>query len=417
MRILLCAQFYPPINGGEERHVRNLALAMFGRGHDVDVLTIAADATAVGDTDEDGVRVVRVASTASRFPILYSDHSRPHSLPVSDPAVRRAASRLLDESDYDVVHAHNWIVSSVLEAADERGVPVIQTLHDYSHVCAIKRYMRDGAECAGPSVRRCATCASGHYGLGGIPIAAANRLARGRRNAAVSEFLAVSSAVALRNQLAEGSTPFQVIPNFIPDAILEDADAIAGPARAQDPLVFVGDLSRDKGVDVLLAAYARLADPPPLLLAGRVADAELTLPPGARVLAELSHPAVLALMRTARCVVVPSVWPDPCPTVVLEAMALGRPVLAAASGGILDMVEHGRTGYLVPPGDAAALTAGLRGVIADPVRAHRVGLAGREAVVAFTDGRVVPLIESVYRDHSPISTTTMTKSHHFGGRH
>jgi glycogen(starch) synthase len=424
MRILLCAQFYPPINGGEERHVRNLAIALYGRGHDVDVLTIAAEPADAGVAYENGVRVVRVASTASRFPILYSDHTRPHSLPVSDPAVRRAAATLLDSGDHDVVHAHNWIVNSVLDSADERGVPVVQTLHDYSHVCAVKRYMRAGIECAGPSLRGCAGCASEHYGVGGISIAAANKVAHRQRSRAVAEFLAVSSAVAERSGLRGGVTPHQVIPNFIPDGILAEPEAIAGPAGPRDPLVFVGDLSRDKGVDVLLAAYRRLQDPPPLLLAGRASDAELDLPPGAQVLAELSHPAVLELVRSARCVIVPSVWPDPCPTVVLEAMALGRAVVATATGGILDMVTDGRTGHLVAPGDDAALAAALATVIADPVAAHRLGLAGREAVVAFTDARVVPLIESVYRrvllarrDVRPaaLSTTTMTKSHQFDG--
>ena len=392
----MAAQFYPPINGGEERHVRNLATALVARGHEVDVLTIAPGRETAGTTIEDGVRVIRTFSSAQRLPLLHTDSGRPHSLPIADTEVRHAATRLIAEGDYDVIHAHNWIVGSVLHPAQVHGVPVVLTLHDYSHVCTVKRYMRAGQECAGPSARGCASCATGHHGAGGAVIAGLNRYARAARARSVSQFLAVSSAVAQRNQLAEGSVPFQVVPNFIPHAILADVAEVAGPAGPDAPLVFVGDLSKDKGVDVLLAAYAQLDSPPPLRLAGRRAGAALDLPPGAEVLDELTHPEVLALMRGARAVVVPSVWPDPCPTVVLEAMALGRPVVAAASGGIVDMVTDGRTGHLVPPGDVPALAAALRGVIANPERSYRLGLAGRGAVVEFTDARVVPLVESIY---------------------
>ena len=392
----MAAQFYPPINGGEERHVRNLALALHRRGHDVDVLTIAPGRHAAGTSFEDGVRVTRTASSAQRLPVLHSDPGRPHSLPVADPEVRRAAAALMDERGYDVVHAHNWIVGSVLPAARVRGVPVVLTLHDYSHVCTVKRYMRDGAECSGPTVRGCASCAIGHHGPGGAVIAALNGRARRVRSHTVSQFLAVSSAVARRNDLAAGTVPFQVVPNFIPEQLLAPVDSLPGSAALDDPIVFVGDLSKDKGVDVLLAAYARLHNPPPLLLAGRPAGADLVLPPGARVLDELAHHDVLALMGSSRCVVVPSVWPDPCPTVVLEAMALARPVVAAASGGIVDMVTDGRTGHLVEPNDVAALAEALRTVVANPARSYRLGLAGRAAVVEFTDARVVPLIESIY---------------------
>ena len=61
-------------------------------------------------------------------------------------------------------------------------------------------------------------------------------------------------------------------------------------------------------------------------------------------------------MQTASVVAVPSIVPDCCPTVILEAMALARPVVAAASGGIVDLVDDGVTGLLVPPGDPDALS-------------------------------------------------------------
>ena len=82
-------------------------------------------------------------------------------------------------------------------------------------------------------------------------------------------------------------------------------------------------------------------------------------------------------MQTACVVVVPSIVPDCCPTVVLEAMAVGRPVVAAASGGIVDLVDDGVTGLLVPPGDPDALSTALSAVVDDRDTAAAMG---REAL-------------------------------------
>jgi glycosyltransferase involved in cell wall biosynthesis len=102
------------------------------------------------------------------------------------------------------------------------------------------------------------------------------------------------------------------------------------------------------------------------------------------------------LMRTASVVVVPSTFRDPCPTVVLEAMAVGRPVVAAASGGIIDMVEDGVTGLLVPPGDPVALARALSTVLEDPERATAMGRAGNTRVQWFAASAVMARIEEVY---------------------
>ena len=121
-------------------------------------------------------------------------------------------------------------------------------------------------------------------------------------------------------------------------------------------------------------------------------------PPGVQWLGEVSHDTVLALFGSARAVVVPSVWADPCPTVVLEAMAAGRPVVAAASGGIVDMVLDGRTGLLVPPGDSDALASALSDVLRHPQKAAAFGVAGRERAREFAVSAVVTRLEAMYAD-------------------
>jgi glycogen synthase len=400
MKILLLAQFLPPMLGGEERHVWTLARALAARAHDVTLLGFATGPEDPPESSSEGVRIVRVSTGASRLPMIYSDPKRPNALPLPDPLVSRAIRNELSHNRFDVVHAHNWIVNSALGPAARARVPLVQTLHDYSHTCATKRFMEHGKSlCAGPSPGRCMSCASAHYGVTGPAIVAANAWSARRRAKHVAHFAAVSSAVAgavddNTGWLKGAGLSAEVIPNFIPDDIVLDE---IPPTAAEAPLLFVGDLGLDKGVPALLDAYRLLDDPPPLVLAGRSAPGvEWDLPDGVRWLGELPHDQVLKLFRSARAVVVPSVWSDPCPTVVLEAMAAGRPVVAAASGGIVDMVVDGVTGVLVPPGDVPALAFGIASVLRDPDLGNAFGAAGRNRAREFTVSAVVERIERMY---------------------
>jgi glycogen(starch) synthase len=396
MRILLLAQFLPPMIGGVERHVWTLARALAARAHEVTLLGLAAGDELPGEHVADGVRIVRVAAATSRLPFLYSDPARPHVLPVPDPLVTRAIRRELATGRYDVVHAHNWIVNSALGPASDAGVPVVMTMHDYSHVCVTARLMEKAERrCGGPAAGRCISCAAAHFGaVKGPVVLAANTLSAWQRRRRLTRVAAVSGAVASEVALGGLGVPAEVIPNFIPDDIIREQ---IPPSSPDAPLLFVGDLTPDKGVHVLFDAYRMLADPPPLLLAGRsTPDVDELVPDGARLVGALPHEEVLALFASARAVVVPSVWSDPCPTVVLEAMAAGRPVVAAASGGILDMVVDGITGLLVPPGDAVALARAIGTVVGDPRKARRFGIAGRDRAREFTVGAVVPRIEDMY---------------------
>jgi glycosyltransferase involved in cell wall biosynthesis len=91
--------------------------------------------------------------------------------------------------------------------------------------------------------------------------------------------------------------------------------------------------------------------------------------------------------------------PDSLPTVVLEAMAASRPVAAAAIGGLPEMVEHGVTGHLVPPGQPEPLAAALRGLLGDQAARSTMGAAGRRRAAAeFSRERFGRTMEELYGD-------------------
>jgi glycosyltransferase involved in cell wall biosynthesis len=84
--------------------------------------------------------------------------------------------------------------------------------------------------------------------------------------------------------------------------------------------------------------------------------------------------------------------------VALEAMERGRPVIASAVGGLPEIVSHGKTGLVVPPGDAPALAAAIVELAAEPVRARELGAAGRRrALAAFRQERCTDRHDELYR--------------------
>jgi glycosyltransferase involved in cell wall biosynthesis len=94
--------------------------------------------------------------------------------------------------------------------------------------------------------------------------------------------------------------------------------------------------------------------------------------------------------------VAPSILPEACATVVMEAMAVGKPVIATRVGGMPDLVDDGETGFLVSPGDPDALAASMRRLLEDPELRNRMSAAALNKVEKFKAKSVVPRIEKVY---------------------
>jgi glycosyltransferase involved in cell wall biosynthesis len=164
----------------------------------------------------------------------------------------------------------------------------------------------------------------------------------------------------------------------------------------------VGDLNRNKGVEVLLKAYAALSDAPPLVMIGRrCADMPTQLPPNVTVFESWPHAAVMHAWSRCLFGIAPSVWPEACGTIVMEAHAVGRPMIASDIGGLSDLVDPGRTGLLVPAGDAGALSQAMDTLIRDPVLREGMAGASRARAELFMAKTIVPRIERIYEDLLP----------------
>jgi glycosyltransferase involved in cell wall biosynthesis len=397
MRILQLAQWYPPLIGGEELHVRNLAHELVGRGHEVTVATLGQPGLPATENDG-GVKVRRIQGTVHRARWLFADPGRRSAPPFPDPGTVVGLARLVRATRPDVVHAHNWLVHAFLPLKRPGGPPLILSLHDLSLVCATKVLLRNGAVCSGPGLRKCLACAGTHYGpIKGAITAGANWASSQLERRLVDAFLPVSAAVAAAAGIAGHA--HEVIPNFVPDTIADEARP--HPSLPDRPyLLYVGAFGRLKGLEVLLDAYTRLEERPPLVLIGYpTAESGPLLARAPRdviVHEAWSHADVMRAWAGSLVGVVPSICLEACPTTAIEAMASGVPVVASRIGGLPDLVDDEVTGLLVRPGDPEALAEALGRVVRDSALRARLSDGARARFPRFAASRVVPRIEATY---------------------
>jgi glycosyltransferase involved in cell wall biosynthesis len=388
VRVLQVADFYPPAPGGLEAHVRRLAHALTARGHAVEVVAgaHAPHAPPVRHEDDGGVPVHRVAGRLGRLPGLHRQAGHAFHPPWPDDPVRYAIARVLARFDPDVIHAHGWSAFSAAAAAGDR--PVVVTLHDYGLRCPKKTLLRGDHECATGRGLRCATCPGAEQATAKrIGLAAALVPAAPWLRHRVTRVIAVSSHVAERHR--DEWPAIDVIPNFL-DPPPVRFRAYAPPAGTG--ILFVGPADRHKGLPVLLRAMRHLPPSTRLTVAGALGDGDERVEFAGRLTGERLWRRYLE----AALVVAPATWPDPCPTVVLEAMAMGRPVVGSAIGGLPDLVVPGVTGLLVPPDDDWELATALERLLVDERRLQAMAAAAHARAAAFSTEAVVPRIEAVY---------------------
>lgn len=403
MRVLLAAQNYAPIIGGEERHVQGLARQLALQGHDVHVATQALVGASPDSEQHDGITIHRLRSLSTRLPMLHADPNRPHALPFPDPLLTQELNSLLERIDPHLVHAHNWIVNSLLPIQRRRRRPLVMSLHGYEHRCATTRYLYAGSICSGPGAAKCIRCSTSVYGAAkGMPMLAATWVVKPWRERLIDRFLPVSTAVARGAGIVARGLPMEIVPNFIPDALLNAADRKSRrPDRLPkgDYLLFVGDLTSDKGVTTLLAAYGGLPSPKPkLLLVGRQSpEVRADLADDVILAAEWPHDLVVEGFLHAIAAVLPSEWADPCPTTVLEAMALGTPLVTTSVGGIVDIVDED-SAIVTPPANQRALSQAIARLLRDHALRAKLSASARARVRHFTASAIAARIETIYGD-------------------
>lgn len=371
MRILLVNDYGTP-TGGAETQMLALREELRRQGHDARLLASSArplGAESLADYDCIG--------TTSGFRTL---------LQTANPWAARAVRRVLAEFRPDVVHVRLFLTQlSPLILPPLRDVPSLYHVAWYRPICPLgTKMLPNGAACHAPAGLVC-------YRQGCLPLRDWAPLMlqmkvwrRWRHHFGAI----VANSEAVRRRLStEGIEAAEVIPNGVPIRP-------AGPALSAPPTAaFAGRLVPEKGVDVLLRAFARVVPELPearLLLAGDGPERErlerlivdLRLSSRVAVLGHLAPDELEGRLGGAWLQAVPSRWEEPFGNVALEAMMRGTAVVASDIGGLTEIVRHGQTGLLVPPSDPDALAAALLELLRERESAERMGQAGREVALA-----------------------------------
>ena len=428
MRILLAVhQFFPDFRAGTETLTRRTAEELQRRGHQVWILTAGPHDPAAPPWRRErwqGLEIIRFNPPAEAS-ALVGGMGQSFWRPELEPGFRH----LLEELQPDALHVFHLRrhTLSLLRAAERCGIPALLSLTDYWFACPTGQLQfpeqrpcqgprADGANCvqhlagrlAPPlawlplPVWRLLVAVFGRFGRGPIaalqrrPVAMAGAV---RRCAAVL----VPSRLMWRTfeQLGFDTARFALCPYGISLEGLDDQPLRQRwLGREQRPLRigFIGSFNRAKGAHVLLEALARLGPelPVEVVLYGNPSDD----PAYAAQLKQLADPLpqvrwggvfgseqVYAVLSELDLLVVPSLWRENAPLIVLQALASGLPLLLSDVEGMADQVQPGVNALLFPPGDDRALAALIHQLEADPEQLAALANKGGtpRTMAAYTD--------------------------------
>jgi glycosyltransferase involved in cell wall biosynthesis len=347
--LVLHSRYLSGQSSGENRVVEDEARLLAEAGHEVRTWTPAP-------SDPEEFRAARLGARAVW----------------SRDAVREVR-RLVRKQRSEIVHLHNLfplLSPAVTSAASAEGAAVLMTLHNYRLLCLPATFLRNG--------RICEDC------LGRLPWRGVihgcyrdSRLGSGALASSLAVHRAVGTFTRVRLYLAVSRfvRSKYVQAGFPGDRVAVKPSFAAAAPRRQGPgdyFLFLGRLSREKGLGTLLTAWSR--SPERLVVAGDGPELTLLRDAAPTVDYRGAVPAaeIPSLLCRARALLLPSLSFEGAPRVVLEAYASGVPVLASRLGGLPELVEDGNSGILVRPGDEAGWAAAVERLTED-AEAERMG--------------------------------------------
>jgi glycosyltransferase involved in cell wall biosynthesis len=298
---------------------------------------------------------------------------------------RAKFARLIDRVKPDIIHAqnlHGHLTPSILMEARARGLPVVWTLHDYKLVCPNSHFLIDSSGVI------CEACRGGRYYQAVLKRCKKNSLLASLMaslEAYIHQLMGIreladlflAPSAFLRNKLIENGFPTEKVvhlPLFLPEEKFEYI------RRDEGYFLFLGKIDPIKGIKVLTDA-ARRTPEVRVLLAGREEDKQTSnllanLPSNTRYLGMKSGKELKDLLRGALALVLPSLWYENQPFVILEAFAAGKPVIASRLGGMEELVVHQERGILTEDGNIDQLANAMKVMQKDPVLCKKMGING-----------------------------------------
>lgn len=310
---------------------------------------------------------------------------------------RKKLMRLIDDTNPQAAFFLNavYFSQSIIDACRKKKLPIIWRLSDYNLICGNYLLYRDGhicTECIDHGLKRILANRCGGYQrtyLAAIVRYLAMQLAMNRDIYRYVDYFVCPSTFTREIILKAGFPREKVV--HIPTFVQPRPESESDVGAQKNQMLFVGRISPEKGLDVLVKALTiRGQDNWNLIVAGGAnsdyaEDVIKAIPASIREKIHfdgfITQDQVFARIQESRFVLVSSVCFENMPNVVLEVMAAGRPVIASHLGSLSEMVKHGETGLLFEAGNADDLAKKIEFFLKNPRSAYEMGVRAREHVV------------------------------------
>lgn len=351
MKVLLVNKFLYP-NGGSETYIFQLAQMLTSMGHEVQFFGMEHANRTVGNrvesyTSNMDFHTGKLQKLLYPFKIIYSKEAR------------RKIRAVLEDFQPDVVHLNNFnfqLTPSIIYEIKKHNIPIIFTAHDYQLVCP-SHLMVNGR--TGKVCEKCANSGSIHCTkdrcIHGSFIKSLLGTIENKLYAALKTYRFIDVVICPskfnqsqleKNPALKGRT--LVMHNFISMEKQQDVEK-------QPYVLYFGRYSEEKGIRTLLKVCKRLEHIPFVFAGKGEYQEEIAKLPNAKEVGFQSGAALHKLIAEAQFTLHPSECHDNCPFAVMESQALGTPVIGAEVGGIPELVEIGKTGYVFESGNEEAL--------------------------------------------------------------
>lgn len=376
MRILLVNKFHY-LRGGSEKYYFELAQLLKSKGHTVGFFSMKhKENITTGDAEYFVEEIdLNTGSKLKALDVIYSQENK------------RLMAKALEEFKPDIVHINNFqrqLSASIIDAIKEKNIPIVMTAHDLNPICPASIMLYNGEVCDDCITKGYAQCIKKKC-VKGSTLKSTLGVMEKKYYDIHKVFRKIDCIISPsefnKNQLVNGKLKYNEIValhNFVNES--ERNDYVLG-----DYAFYLGRLSKEKGILNLIEAIGDIPNAK-LLIAGDGPErerieayiSEHKLDGRITLLGYQNQDSIHKYITNSRFVVIPSICNENCPYSVLEAMEIGKPIVASRIGGIPELIADGENGYLYKADDINELKEKLTLLLDDDEKVNRFAQKSRE---------------------------------------
>ena len=376
MRILLVNKFHY-LRGGSEKYYFELAQLLKSKGHTVGFFSMKHEENITTGDAEYFVEEIdlNTGSKLKALDVIYSQKNK------------RLMAKALEEFKPDIVHINNFqrqLSASIIDAIKEKNIPIVMTAHDLNPICPASIMLYNGEVCDDCITKGYAQCIKKKC-VKGSTLKSTLGVMEKKYYDIHKVFRKIDCIISPsefnKNQLVNGKLKYNEIValhNFVNES--ERNEYVLG-----DYAFYLGRLSKEKGILNLIEAIGDIPDAK-LLIAGDGPErekieayiSEHKLDGRITLLGYQNQDSIHKYITNSRFVVIPSICNENCPYSVLEAMEIGKPIVASRIGGIPELIADGENGYLYKADDINELKEKLTLLLDNDDKVNRFAQKSRE---------------------------------------